>query len=309
MSFTRAFLLFFFLSSPLFAFNLPSSQLIENQFSVVEYDNDYTKYEGDGKLLLKKGQKTSVKSEFSFSYLFYKPLYNSKNRLIVLTPNIGGVTLLEVRMAHKLAKNGYHVLVPKTVLSFEEVDEDTFDDINNIQLYSVSLTGQLIDKLYEREQSFDRDRIGLVGVSLGGIRSTMLMGIDNRYRAMFISVAGSDLASIYAQSQHETVMDIRYRHMSFLGLTDEAEYESKLREYITLDPQVISNSAHLDNIAMIIANDDRVVPSTNQWKLWRQLRDLGFRPKTYEKNCRHIMGALWIVRYENRVVDWMDQRL
>ena len=196
-----------------------------------------------------------------------------------------------------------------TELNFENMNESTFKEMDNIQYYSMALTEKLIDKLHNEGEEFDRESIGLVGASLGGIRSTMLMGIDERYRAMFISVAGSDLPSIYAQSQHETVMDIRYRHMKYLQINDEAEYEEMLREHITLDPSIISNSPHLDNVAMIIANDDRVVPAVNQWKLWEQLKDLGFRPKTYEKNCRHIMGALWIIRYEKRVVRWMEQKL
>ena len=288
------------------AFLIPESQLIENDMYLEEDDNDYYKYAGTGKIKLQEEQDQA--SAFKFSYLYYEPKNDIKNRLIVVTPNIRGLTIVEKRMAHKLSKRGYHVLIPMTEILFDTIDENTFLAMENLHYYCLSLTVKLIDHFHTRDD-FDRERIGLVGASLGGIRSSMLMGADNRFRAMFISVAGSDLPTIYSQSQHEKLIDIRRRHMNFLGLDKEEDYEKALRENLTLDPNILNQSPYLDNIAMIIANDDKIVPAVNQWELWKSIKESGYRPKTYEKDCTHVVGALWLIRYENRVVDWMNERL
>ncbi len=285
---------------------IPEAQLIENDMYLEEDDNDYYKYAGTGKIKLLEEQDQA--SAFNFSYLYYEPKNDIKNRLIVVTPNIRGLTLVEKRMAHKLSKRGYHVIIPMTQILFETIDDNTFHAMENLHYYCLSLTVKLIDHFHARDD-FDRERVGLVGASLGGIRSSMLMGSDHRFRAMFISVAGSDLPKIYSQSQHEILIDIRRRHMNFLGINQESEYEQVLRENLSLDPSILTQSPYLDNIAMIIANDDKIVPAVNQWKLWNSITETGHRPKTYEKDCTHVVGALWLVRYENRVVDWMNERL
>ena len=287
------------------AFVIPESQFIENDMYLEEDDNDYYKYAGTGKIKLVEQNQASA---FDFSYLYYEPKNDVKNRLIVVTPNIKGLTLVEKRMAHKLSKRGYHVIVPMTKILFNTIDQNTFHAMENLHFYCLSLTVKLIDHFQARDH-FARERIGLVGASLGGIRSAMLMGSDDRFRAMFISVAGSDLPRIYSQSQHETLINIRRRHMNFLGINEESDYEQALRENLSLDPSILDQSPYLDNIAMIIANDDKIVPAVNQWKLWNSLTKAGYRPKTYEKDCSHVVGALWLIRYENRVVDWMNERL
>lgn len=294
----------------LFTFLLLCPLNIHAQFQDItlqleETKDEYSIYEGSGEIFYNKNL-----GELDFHYMFYRASEEVRHKLIVLTPNIGGVTILERRMAHYLAKHGYHVLVPMTEVRLDRIGAQSFRTIENIQASNLLLTNKLIDYTAQ-EFRFDRNSIGLVGASLGGIRSSMLMSSDPRFTAMFISVAGADLPSIYAYSDQEIIVDIRRRHMQYLGLgpNDEDIYENLLRSRLKLDPLMIKKSPHLENIAMIIADEDTTVPAVNQWELWKTIKRAGHQPKTYVKDCGHIWGALWIVRYEKDVLEWMNQRV
>ncbi len=309
-SFARAFVLL------MLFFNVYSVDRLQNQVdpqaqfdSIDQIDpNDLSNkgyYEGKGVL---RYQNESLESVINFQFKFHKATQNVKNKLIVVTPNILGETVLERVMAHFLQENGYHVLVPMTEVRLDIVDENSFGRIEDINRSSLKITNLLIDYVHQYFE-FDRDRIGLVGVSLGGIRSSMLLGSDDRFRAMFVAVAGSDMPSIYAYSEHQIIVDIRERHMDFLGLETQDEYEEILRKNIHLDASIVANSKHLANVAMIIANKDTSVPTINQWKLWSMIYQAGHEPKLYTFHMGHRPAAVQIYRLRNDVLAWMDDRL
>lgn len=262
-------------------------------------------FEGEGVL---RYQNESLESVVNFQFKFHKATQGVKNKLIVITPNILGETVLERAMAQFLQENGYHVLVPMTEVRLDIVDENSFQRIEDINRSSLKLTNLLIDYV-NGYFNFDRDNIGLVGVSLGGIRSSMLLGSDDRFKAMFIAVAGSDMPSIYAYSEHSIIIDIRERHMEFLGLKTQKEYEDILRENVHLDSSIVANSKYLNNVAMIIANKDTSVPTINQWKLWSEIYQTGNEPKLYTFYMGHRPAAIQIYRLRDDVLAWMDERL
>ncbi len=309
-SFARAFILL-----TLF-FNVYSVDTVQNQLdSQAKFDSidqidpnnlsNEGDYEGNGVL---RYQNESLESVINFQFKFHKATQNVKNKLIVLTPNILGETILERAMAQFLQESGYHVLIPITEVRLDIVDENSFGRIEDINRSSLKLTNLLIDYTHQFFE-FDRDRIGLVGVSLGGIRSSMLLGSDDRFKVMFIAVAGSDMPSIYAYSEHRIIIDIRERHMEFLGLETQKEYEEILRKNIHLDSSIVANSKHLNNVAMIIANKDTSVPTINQWKLWSMIYQTGHEPKLYTFQMGHRPAAVQIYRLKDDVLAWMDERL
>lgn len=309
-SLTKAFVLLLFLynaHSVDGTYDQLSSQAKFNSIDNIDPNSSSNKgyYEGKGVLSY---QNEKLESVINFQFKFHKASQNVKNKLIVLTPNILGETVLERVMAQFLQENGYHVLVPMTQVRLDVVDENSFQRIEDINRSSLKLTNLLIDYVNEFFH-FDRENIGLVGVSLGGIRSSMLLGSDNRFKAMFIAVAGSDMPSIYAYSEHSIIIDIRERHMEFLGLKTQKEYEEILRQNVHLDSSIVANSKNLENVAMIIANKDTSVPTINQWKLWSEIYQTGHEPKLYTFQMGHRPAAIQIYRLRDDVLAWMDQRL
>ncbi|MEC7277400.1 MAG: prolyl oligopeptidase family serine peptidase [Bdellovibrionota bacterium] len=280
----------------------PWPQMTVNDIKLheIKTKKHYSFYEESGTTLVNE-------REVNFGALIYKS-HSPLNRLVIITPNIRGVTVLERRLAHYLSKRGFHVVVPILENKLMNRDNFTYEAIDNSQRDFLYVTRSLVDH-YQKKMSFDEKRIGLAGVSLGGIRSSLLLGSDDIFRAMYISVAGAELPEIYANSQHEFVRELRNRHMKNLEIDSVKEYEALLEENLSLDVDRVINSPYLDNVAMIIADDDKIVPSVNQWKLWETLKEAGHQPKTIIKDCEHIMGALYLLRYQRNVYLWLKEKL
>lgn len=243
-----------------------------------------------------------------FEYKFFAPASESLGKLIVITPNIEGATPLEFFLKDYLVKRGFSVLIPYALPLDFTFDATTTEQFERASERAFAGTTSLIDLLTQTED-FDATAVGLVGASLGGIRSSILFGLDSRFRAMFIAVAGADFPSIYANSQNSHIRPLREKHMRSLGMTRTSRYEAYLRARLTLDPAMVVQSDYLTNVAMIVAEDDKIVPTYNQWRLWSLIKAAGVHPKTYISESGHVQGALHLLRYRKIINDWFVKKL
>lgn len=260
-----------------------------------------------------EGQLELVESESSeiihFKFRFYLPHKLIKPNLITLTPNIGGLTILEKRLAHTLSSHGYPVLVPFDRAEQLSFDQSTAYKMERIVRRAMAGTLHMIRELKNLKPSINTDQMGVVGASLGGIRSSILYGLDSRFKTAFLSVAGADIPSLYGLTQLEQLVEFRRRHMAALGLTQNENYTEYLRDFIFLEPSLIKNSPHLDGVALIIAEKDTTVPTLNQWKLFSVIKQQGVHPKTYVLDSGHVRGALELIRREQTMLQWLEHHL
>lgn len=282
--------------------------LFAGERSEVIYNNSGEKHI-EGFLSLFEIQ-TGETIEFQYDYYAPTPTPGKQkgDKLVIITPTIEGATPLEYFLKDYLQNRGFHVLIPRSLpLVF------TYDDTTVLQFERASIrarvgTTSIVNHL-ARTESFDEKSIGLLGASLGGIRSSILFGLDPRFRAMFIAVAGADFPSIYATSENSVLKPIRGEHMDYLGLSSQKSYENFLRGKLILDPYMVTKSSYLANVAMVIADDDKIVPTYNQWQLWSAIKAAGIHPKTYISDSGHVQGALHLIRYRNNIVEWFKERL
>jgi hypothetical protein len=257
--------------------------------------------------ILKVSEK-STGEEIDFKYDFYTPKEDAKDKLIVITPTIEGATPLEILLKDYLISNGFSVLIPHALPMTFTYDESTTEQFERASVRALVGTTLIVELLSQKE-NFDSNSIGLLGASLGGIRSSILFGLDHRFKAMFVAVAGADFPSVYANTDHSFLRDIRKDHMTQLGLTNPTTYENYLRERLTLDPSFVVQSPYLENVAMIISDSDKVVPSYNQWFFWSLIKDSGVHPKTFITQGGHVQGALYLLRYRKNIKEWFNEKL
>lgn len=270
----------------------------------VEYSSN-----GEKKIhgVLKLFESSSNKA-IDFEYDFYAPADRPSDRLVVITPNIDGATPLEYFLKDYLVNRGFSVLIAYALEMNFTYDSTTAAQFERESVRAQMGTTRLIEEL-GRTESFDKQSIGLLGASLGGIRSAILFGLDDRFKAMFIAVAGADFPSIYANSTNSVLRPIRAAHMEYLGLRNTSSYERYLRARLKLDPSLVIKSPNLENVAMVIAENDRIVPTYNQWQLWTLIKNTGVHPKTYISESGHVRGALHLLRYRSDIVQWFKDRL
>lgn len=299
----------YFLFTPLYAQSDTGYVFVSEQ-SDFSFNNAGEKHVNGSLSLLEK----STDQVIEYQYDYYAPApasdpaHETGNKLVIITPTIEGATPLEFLLKDYLQNRGFHVLIPRSLPLVFNYDETTFEQFETFSVRSHIGTSSILNILAGRE-SFDAKSIGLLGASLGGIRSSILFGLDSRFKAMFVAVAGADFPSLYAYSDNSVLRPIRKEHMKYLGVTLQSEYEELLRDHLVIDPKMITHSPYLANVAMVISDDDDVVPTYNQWQLWSTIKAQGVHPKTFITQSGHVQGALHLLRYRSIIAEWFKERL
>ncbi|GAB4417195.1 MAG: hypothetical protein OHK0056_26020 [Bacteriovoracaceae bacterium] len=271
---------------------------------VLENNKQYQFQEGT--LVLRENESQEL---IFFKFRFYLPHKLVRKNLIVLTPNIAGLTILEKRLAHTLSSNGHPVLVPFDREEKLAFDHETAIKMERIVRRAMAGTFHMINNIKSQFPAINTEQMGVVGASLGGIRSSILFGLDSRFKAAFISVAGADIPSLYGATQLEQLVTFREQHMLALNLTKIEDYVSYLRHFIYLEPSLIVKNPNLKGVAMVIAEKDTAVPTKNQWELFRVIKNQGVHPKTYILNSGHVRGAAELIVREKTVLEWLSLNL
>jgi hypothetical protein len=277
-----------------------------SSFSVGDPDvkRDYEYFEGKMALV-----ETASSELLNYDFHFYYPKELKYPNLIVLTPNIDGVTVLETGLASYLVKKGFPVAVPLERSEKTVFDEGTAFRMERKVRRAMAGTFHLIDFLKKDFPRINTDSMGVTGASLGGIRSSILYGLDRRFKAAFIAVAGADMPLLYEVTELESLVEFRTRHMEALGLKDIKEYGSYLKDYLFLEPNIIINNPQLENVAMIISDNDEVVPTVNQWRLFSRIKEQGVHPKTYITQKGHLLAALELLFRRSQILKWFQDKL
>lgn len=302
----------FILISPLNVFAFKNIKELIKDFEAKSFDlgevikekRHYRVYKGDLAIV-----ESYTQEELSFNFLFYKPIRLSLKSLVVLSPNIDGVTILERRLAHRLAKEGHSVLVPINRSEEISFDEESASKIERKLRRDLAGTFFAIKGLKKEMPPLKTNKMGLVGASLGGIHSAILYGLDHRFQALFMAVAGGDTPSLLKDTQREDLADFRNCLMEVLGIRSLSKYETYLRGFLFLDPNLIINNPKIENVAMVISNNDKTVPTRNQWILWKKIKAEGVHPKTFILDKGHVRGALELIVKEKFLLNWFARKL
>jgi len=134
-------------------------------------------------------------------------------------------------------------------------------------------------------RGIDKDRLGLMGISLGGHIAALIWAMDPEFRAGLTALAGGNVHELLWNESDET-RDIK-KELVAGGMTLE-----KLAEMTKpYDPATWATPARRDGLMMIAALDDPVVPIHNV----RALRDAFGKPPLVIYPGTHYSVALNIV--------------
>lgn len=217
------------------------------------------------------------KSDFFVPFLYYKARQKGPRPFLVIPPSLEGITILEKGAAIYFASKGVSSLVFKPAFIIQDMHRrvSEIDGLFKVALFSLKM---IVDWAHTRPEEFDLTKAGAFGMSLGGILSSVLLGQDSRIKAGYLVVAGGDLPSILAKGKTPFLNRYRWKRIRDEGLNGTKGYEEALRLSMTLDPlSSLAIPRTPDNIFMIMARGDQVVPFRNQKQLWRTLGKPKFR--------------------------------
>ena len=187
---------------------------------------------------------------------------------ILILPIMGGTNYdLESYFARSYAKRGFAAVILHRPDIKKEIHE--LEDIDVLLRRSVRDAQRTIDWL-EGQPEIDPQRLGLFGISMGAIRGTMVLALDERLRAGVLGLVGGNVPYILSHTREKSLVRERNKVLERLQLSPD-ELEQRLRRLIICEPLTVAPAVDPSRVLMVIAAFDHVIPARQGWELRRKL--------------------------------------
>ncbi len=213
---------------------------------------------------------------------FYKPALDTKLPAIIVLHELGGDEPIAAHISHYLSRSGIACLELKLpYYGKRKVKGETFMCSDVLKLnrnfrQAVLDIKRAVDWL-EKQDCVDRDKIGICGVSLGGIVGSIAYSHEERFSSGVFLAGSANLAKTIWNSNHP--MFRKWKTHLFANKPDiTLEYFEdaiKLAEPSSYS-QLISNNPRKEYILMINPIEDSLLPIESSMALWNSLG----RPKS-----------------------------
>jgi hypothetical protein len=205
---------------------------------------------------------------------------------VLMLPISGGVDISVTGFADYFTPRGINCAI---VYNRKVEIEDT-NSAEQVEAYfrqTVFDNRQVLDYLVTRPE-VDPNRLGCMGLSLGGIKASLLAGVDKRIKCVVLGLAGGSMADIAMNSKERRLEDY-VKYLQKIGAPAEMIH-SELLGKVRTDPLRLGPYVDARDTLMFIAAFDRVVPT---WT-GNQLRRTIGGPKTVYLLAGHYTSFLFL---------------
>lgn len=229
----------------------------------------------------------------------YQARGNARTPVVMVLPMAGGGYAIERHFAGYFAGRGYSAAIvhrdkiPKDQQMIENLDP---------MIHRMILDHMRVIDWIEAQPALDASRVGIFGISMGGIKGAMLAPLENRIRAAIIGLAGGDLPHILAYSTEPGLAKKRVEFLKERNLTAE-QAEAELRKIIKRDPLVYAPYVDPKKVLMVIARSDDVVPTAKGIELKEKMGN----PETIMLPGGHYTAVLSIPYIKSESFDFFEK--
>lgn len=216
---------------------------------------------------------------------YYAPTEATASPVILVLPMAGGVSSVERHFARAFVSRGWAAVIlhrPK-----QDWNDGGLEALNEFLRQRV-LQARLALDWVETRAELDARRVGVFGVSLGGIQGVLLSAADTRVTASVLGLVGGDLPYILAYSAEPGVKRLRATWLKRHHATRK-ELQQQLQDALTLDPNAFAPHVDPASVLLVLALCDRVVPFQKGW----ELRERMGKPETLLLPTGHYSAALY----------------
>jgi len=256
----------------------------------------------------------------------YLPRSEDAHPLVIVVHGMGDPSVIPCRfMALNLARRGLAAFilylpfhssrVPEHIKGrFPALSSEEWDDVYPASVINVR---QAIDWA-QHQESINADRIGVAGVSLGGMISAIAMAVDPRIKAGVFMLSGGDweqmtwkswsrTARMSQNCSREDCRRIRRQYPAFLARVAETGLDGVTapRRCFFTDPLTYGRALHGRPILMINALWDRIVPRQCAEQLWQACGE----PAIMWLPATHITLFLWYPLIVRRMLAFLHSTL
>lgn len=205
--------------------------------------------------------------------------------LVLLVPILAGGEQLMNTVATRLVARGFHVGWCNRVAAALSPPQRG-PELESLFRRTVLHQRALLDWLCARP-GFEDLPVFALGISMGGMVSTVLTAVEPRIRAAAICLAGADLPGIVLDTAEHRVQ----RWVHWRTATDaigRSSLQQELERYLTSDPLRLAPYVAADRVLLVSASLDEVVTGPHQDLLWEALG----RPRRLSVPFGHYSAAL-----------------
>ena len=195
---------------------------------------------------------------------FYRQKKAGKFPTILVLPIANGVDFCAKGFARHFASNGLNC----AIVHNRRVKIDNIQNAEYIEDYlrqTVLDSRQILDYLVERKE-VDGNKFGCMGMSLGGVRATVVSGVDERIKCSVIGLAGGSMVDIAFLSDLKEVKRF-IRGLVEMGISQET-IRAEVSDKIVTDPLKLARYNDARETLMYVAMLDRVIHRECGDKLW-----------------------------------------
>jgi len=231
--------------------------------------------------------------EYDIYLDYFENKAEGKFPTIILFPTFGGGDVgLEARLlADYFVPEGFNC----AIFRGEEIDYDSLMSVDYVEGFlkrAVLDIRQQLDFLQQQDK-VDGERMGCVGLSLGGIEAVVAAGVDERLKCNVIALAGGSMADIICYSKEPRIKGAREKAIKKQNETLE-EIHNNFEINLKTDPIKLAPYVDARNVLMMEAYfDNRVIPR----KYSDKLRDAMGRPEMFYMFTEHFKTPFLYLPY------------
>ncbi len=217
-----------------------------------------------------------------------------KAPIILVLPIFGGNNSISSTFARYFAKHGFAAAIVHRQNKYKEIGYLTHP--NQIMRQIIFDHKQALDWIESRPE-LDSARIGVFGVSMGGIKSALLSALDQRVSASVIALAGGDLPYLLSHTDEEKIKKERELLLKEKDISLQ-ELQQKLSTEIECDPLNYAQYIDAGKTLIILAVFDRTVAFHKGIELKKKIGN----PDTIYLLSGHYSAIIYLpyVKYQAR---------
>ncbi len=233
---------------------------------------------------------------------WYASRQPGRRAAVLVLPILGGDYPIERAFCRFFAQRGLHcALVHRRTIKFTASESPA--DLEVLLRRTVIRQRQVIDWL-ETQPGVDAARVGVFGISMGGIVGVMTAAVEPRVQAVVAGLAGGGIADILRETRDPILAKPRARYLATRGLTLD-ELHRQLREALRTDPLRLAPYVDGRRVLMIRARLDRTIPAARSRQLWEALG----RPERVTLPTGHYSSLLLVPYVETRALRFYRRTL
>jgi dienelactone hydrolase len=192
-----------------------------------------------------------------YHLFYYRPKGQGPFPGVVILPITRGDYYTQ-NFAVYLAERGYACLRFESTKNFTDDSYKTLESAERLLRHYVIDVRRGIDWL-SAQKEVDAHRLGIMGISLGAIVASVVMGVDARVQAGVFLLGGANLAGIIDTSEENSLIKFRRRVIEHEGLDAQQFKDAATRVLKPVDPMSYAHRLNPHRVLMINGYFDHVI--------------------------------------------------